>query len=74
MYRLMDFNYAEFSLSPDFTFIRITGCRTLLFVSALVMWIELNHPTDTAGNYSQKHVAFMDMMMMVPLFCHGSLT
>lgn len=52
MYRLMDFNYAEISLSLDFTFIRTTGCRILLSVSALVMWTELNYATNTAGNYS----------------------
>ena len=71
MYRVMDFNYAETSLSPDFTFIRTTGCRILLFVSALVMWIKLNYPTDTAGYYSQKHVVFMDMVKIVPPFSKG---
>lgn len=68
MYRLMDFNYPEFFLSPDFTYIKTAGCRILLFVSALVMWIELNYPTDTAGNYSQKHVVCMDMVKIVPPF------
>lgn len=51
----MHLNYSEISFSQDFTFIKTAGCRSLLFMSALVMWIELTYPTDTTRNYSEKH-------------------